>query len=216
MKIFRTLSDRFRCATLLGFLVRCLSAHAEVTEVHPMFSEKDGVVRVEYRAGETLVGRATDAAPAGVELLLPGAAAVPVRFPTHTKRAGGFELGPVKLGALTLRMRIVQRTPALVERTLEVTADAAQKFSVTFPLEFALDGEFASYSGPEKARVIYDTGVRERRFCVVELSTHRVRQFRVLLQNLQVQLIGPPVGIGARASHGGFESGVGEWGISFP
>ena len=128
-----------------------------------MFSEKDGVVRVEYRAGETLVGRATDAAPAGVELLLPGAAAVPVRFPTYTKRGGGFELGPVKIGALTLRLRIVQRTPALVERTLEVTADAAQKFSVTFPLELALDGEFASYSGPERARVLYDTGVRERR-----------------------------------------------------
>ena len=55
----------------------------------------------------------------------------------------------------------MQKTPSLVERTLEVTADAAQRFSAAFPLEVALDGEFASFSGPVKARTLYDT-VRAR------------------------------------------------------
>jgi len=44
-----------------------------------------------------------------------------------------------------------------VERVLEVHADAAQRFTVTFPLEVTLDGEYASFSGPEKARTLYDT-----------------------------------------------------------
>ncbi|MCY2993990.1 MAG: hypothetical protein NTY19_39865 [Planctomycetota bacterium] len=44
-----------------------------------------------------------------------------------------------------------------MERTLEVTAEAAQRFAVTFPLDVVLDGEFASFTGPDKARTLYDT-----------------------------------------------------------
>ena len=47
-----------------------------------------------------------------------------------------------------------------MERTLFVKADAAQRFSVVFPLDVEQRGEFASFSGPEKARVVYDTGGR--------------------------------------------------------
>jgi hypothetical protein len=137
--------------------------HTDVVELRPALVEKGGVVGVEYRSRDTLVGRSTDTAPAGVELLLPGALAVPVQFRTKTKRSDVLEIGPEKIGALTLRWLIIQRNPSLVERTLEVTADAAQRFSVTFPLETALEGEFAVFSGPERAQVLYHTGVRERK-----------------------------------------------------
>ena len=137
--LFRAMRP-LRCAALLLFLSSvCATVRAEIVELRPALAEKDGVVRVEYRSGETLVGRSTDAAPAGVELLLPGAGAVPVQFRTRTEREGGFDLGLVKVGALSLRWRLVQKSPSLVERTLEVTADAAQRFSVTFPLDAAME-----------------------------------------------------------------------------
>ena len=152
-----------RFAALLCLMLICSATQAEVIELRPTLVESGGVVGVEYRSGDTLVGRTSDAAPAGVELLLPGAKAVPVRFPTKTERDGVLDLGPVKVGTLTFRWRITQKNPSLVERTLKVTADAAQKFSITFPLEMAPEGEFAAFSGPEQARVLYDTGVRERK-----------------------------------------------------
>jgi len=124
---------------------------------------KDGTVGVEYWSGKARVGRSTAAAPAGVELLLPGAKAVPVVFRLKSERAGVLELGPVKVGTLTLTWRITRKNPSLVERTLFVKADADQRFSVVFPLDVEQGGEFASFSGPEKFRVVYDTGVRERR-----------------------------------------------------
>lgn len=137
--------------------VAASTAQAEVVDLHAVVVEKDGAVGIEYRSGDSLVGRSTEAAPAGVELLLRGAKAAPVRFCTKPEREGAIELGPTKVGALTLRWRIVQKTPSLVERTLEVTTDAAQQFTVSFPLDVSVDGEFASFSGPDKARTLYDT-----------------------------------------------------------
>ena len=92
---------------------------------------------IEYWSGSTLVGRSTEAAPAGVELRLPDAKSVPVRFRTSTHRDNQIVLGPTKVGSLTLRLRLVQKTPSLVERVLEVSADTAQRFAITFPLEVA-------------------------------------------------------------------------------
>jgi hypothetical protein len=87
---------------------------------------RDGIQQIEYHTGENLIARSADTAPAGVELKLPGAEWMPVRFHAKTEREGVMELGPEKIGALTLRWRLLQKTPSLVERTLEVTADAAQ------------------------------------------------------------------------------------------
>lgn len=78
------------------------------------------------------------------------------------------------MGSLTFRFRIARKTPSLVERTLEVTADSAQQFAVTFPLEAAVEGEFASFTGPETARTLYDTvrgSARTETFPVVMLRT---------------------------------------------
>ena len=66
-------------------------------------------------------------------------------------------LGPTKVGPLVLRWRITPKTPSLVERTLEVTAEAAQRYAITFPLDLGVDGEFASFSGPLKVRTLCDT-----------------------------------------------------------
>ena len=111
---------------LTALLFAPLAARAETIEVRPAVVEKEGVQRIEYQSGETLIARSADTAPAGVELKLPGAEWMPVRFHAKTEREGVMELGPEKIGALTLRWRLVQKTPSLVERTLEVTADAAQ------------------------------------------------------------------------------------------
>jgi hypothetical protein len=155
---------RHLCLTSLYiFLIPAFAARAEVVELRPVLVEKDGVVGVEYWSGTARIVRSTDAVPAGVELLLPGAKAVPVVFRKKSKREGVLELGPIKVGALTLTWRITRKNPSLVERTLDVKADAAQRFSVVFPLEMEQGGEFASFSGPEKARMVYDTGVRERK-----------------------------------------------------
>jgi len=150
------------------------AAEAGVVELRAVLIEHEGGVGVEYRSGETLVARSTTAAPAGVELLLPGAAAAPAVFLAASQSDGGIELGPAKVGPLTLRWRIAQKTPSLVERTLEVSTSAAQRFAVTFPLELALDGELASFSGPEKSRALFDTvrgSARTETFPVAMLRT---------------------------------------------
>jgi len=144
-------------------------------ELRPAVAETNGVVTVEYRSGNALICRASVAAPAGVELRLPGAAPEPVLFRTKTVRDHIIELGPSKTGSLTLRLQLEQKTLSLVQRTLEVTADTAQKFAITFGLDLALDGEFASFSGPEKARTLYDTvrgSARTETFPVVMVRTH--------------------------------------------
>jgi hypothetical protein len=104
-----------------------------------------------------------DAAPAGVQRRLPDAEAAPVEFRMHREVDGSVELGPVTLGTLTFRLRITQKNPTLIERTLEVTAAAEQRFALKFPLELAIDGEFAAFSGPVTKEAAYDTGVRKRK-----------------------------------------------------
>jgi hypothetical protein len=153
----------FYLLSLHILLVSSSAAWAEAVELRPVLVQNDGVFGVEYRSGLLRVGRSTAAAPAGVELLLPGAKAIPVVFRSKSERGGVLELGPTKIGSLTLKWRITQKNPSLVERTLEVKADAPQRFSVVFPLEVEPGGEFASFAGPEKGRIMYDTGVRERK-----------------------------------------------------
>jgi hypothetical protein len=126
------------------------SLRAEVTRT-------DGGHAIEYRYGTERIGRSTAAAPAGVELRLPGADPLPVSFRESLPRDGGTDLGPTRVGALALRLRVTQKAPSLVERVLEVRAEAAARFAVTFPLDGLPEGEFASFSGPVKERALFDT-----------------------------------------------------------
>lgn len=141
----------------LSLCLTGLMAHAAGLELRARLGESNGVSRIEYWSGSTLLGRSTEAAPAGVELRLGDAQPRPVEFRTSRQKDGEIELGPAKAGPLTLRMRLVQKTPCLVERVLEVKAEAPQRFTVTFPLNVTLEGEFASFSGPQTARTLFDT-----------------------------------------------------------
>ena len=158
----------------LAIVLACVAGQAADTELRAMATETNGVVQIEYLSGNTRILGVPASAPAGVELLLPGSKAAPVQFRTKTEREGIIELGPARVGALTLRWRLHQETPALVQRTLEVNAEAAQRFSVTFPLEVARDGEFITFSGPAGTRTLYDTvrgSARTETFPVVMLRT---------------------------------------------
>lgn len=140
----------------------------------PVVGETNGHVTIEYRSGDALIFNSSPSAPAGVELLRPGVPSAPVLFPTKRLRGDVIEFDPTRMDALTFHFRIVRKTPSLVERTLEVTADSAQQFAVTFPLEAAVEGEFTSFTGPEKSRTLYDTvrgSTRTETFPVVMLRT---------------------------------------------
>jgi len=123
----------------------------------PVAGVSNGHVTIEYRSGDALIFNSSPSAPVGVELRRPGVPPAPVLFPTRRLKGNVIELDGAKMGSLTFRFRFVRKTPSLVERTLEVTADSAQQFAITFALESAVEGEFASFSGPEKARTLYDT-----------------------------------------------------------
>ena len=149
---------------------------AEEVHLVPIAGVSNGNVTIEYHSGNALIFGSSPSAPAGVELLQPGTPAAPVLFPTQRLTGDVIELGPTGMGSLTLRFRIGRKTPSLVERTLEVTADAPQQFAITFPLETAVQGEFASFSGPEKARIVCDTvrgSAKTETFPVVMLRTSR-------------------------------------------
>ena len=135
----------------------------DLIAITPRVVARHGVLGVEYHSGKLRVGHSVDAAPAGVQRRLPDAEAAPVEFRRHREVDGSVELGPVTLGTLTFRLRITQKNPTLIERTLEVTAAADQRFALKFPLELAIDGEFAAFSGPVTNEAAYDTGVRKRK-----------------------------------------------------
>ena len=151
------------------------AVRAEVVEIRPVVVREGdpakGGVGIEYRSGDTLVARSTPAAPAGIAIKLPGGEWQPVTFRTQADQGKAIILGPEKVGPLTLRWSLEQKTPSLVERILEVTADApppadgttTHRFTVAFPLDLAIDGQQASFSGPEAGRTVYDAGDRKKK-----------------------------------------------------
>lgn len=149
------LESFFRFFLVLTFVG--IAARAAAVELRPVLSAKEGVHRVEYRVGDVTIVRPTEAAPAGVEIRIPGGGWEPVRFRSRSETDAGMELSQAKVGSLSLRWRLVRRTDSLVERTLEVHAAQAQQFTVSFPLDLAVSGEFASFSGATTNRLLCDT-----------------------------------------------------------
>lgn len=139
---------------MLAFAVQ---AKAKPVEIRAVLVTNGNSVGIEYRSGDTLIGRASGELPAGVELLRPGSKFVPVNFRAQLTHGQAVELGPAKIGPLTFRWRLEQKSPSLLERTLEVQAAAAQRFALSFPLELSAGGEFASFSGPTTNRLLCDT-----------------------------------------------------------
>ncbi|MBL9129306.1 MAG: hypothetical protein JNL97_16770, partial [Verrucomicrobiales bacterium] len=87
----------------------------------------------------------------------PGGGWEPARFEEARDEDGRLELGPARLRDLTLRWRLVRKTPALVERTLEVHANRPATFALSFPLVLAFEGVCESFSGPASSRILCDT-----------------------------------------------------------
>jgi hypothetical protein len=122
-------------ACLLFLAAACVGLAGRTQDVglHPVLFEQGDAQRIEYRSGDELVGCSTDESPAGVQLKLPGGEWTPVRFRTKAHRDGVIELGPTRMGGLTLRRQLVQKTPALVQRTLFDTVRGSAK-TETFPV----------------------------------------------------------------------------------
>lgn len=135
-----------------------VTAASAVAEVRPVLrTDVGGGVGVEYRAGDRLVGGVVVEAPAGVALRLPGADWAPLRFERWQETPRGWEFGPAREGSLRFLWRVERRTPWLVERVLEVTAEAPQRLAVAFPVHPVSKGEYASFSGAVAERVVCDT-----------------------------------------------------------
>lgn len=159
---------------LLAFALALAVVPGRAAGLRPVLVRSADRPALEYRVGGELVGRSTPEAPTGVALRLPGQEPAAVLFPTVRESAQGFDLGPARVGPLTLRWRLAVRTPELVERTLEVTAESAQRFAVEFAFHPVPVGEFASFSGAESSRTLYDTvrgSPRLETFPVVMLRT---------------------------------------------
>ena len=151
--------------------VHALGAVASFVDLQPRLTQTNDSVEIAYWAGNTRVTRPTPDAPAGVQLRFHGSTNTPVLFRSQATREGVTELGPTRIGPLTIRLLLRQRAPAVVERTLEVTAvaddvitnatTAPTTFTLTFPVNVdagvGTSGEFASFSGPVTERTVFDT-----------------------------------------------------------
>ena len=127
-------------------------------EVRPRLVRSNDVYGVEYWSGPQLVGLAPLAAPAGVELRLPGEPFKRVEFRAKKERGNKLELGPANIGSLSLRLRIERVNPSLIKRTLTVTATKPQQFAASFDFFPAPDGgSFATFTGAETNPKVYDT-----------------------------------------------------------
>ena len=136
--------------------------------IRPVIAEGS---KIAYESHDGIVVRAESA---GVELLLPGKEWVPVRFTALRQRGKTITTPPLNTEGLTLRWTLIQRTPELVERTLEVMAERATRFTFAFPFPVALSGEVASFSGPVTEKLLCDTvrgAVRTETFPVGMLRT---------------------------------------------
>ena len=134
------------------------STKGQRVELRPQRVRSNGVFGVEFWSGQQLVGAALPSAPAGLELRLPGEPFKPVEFREMKGRGNRFELGPLNIGSLTLRLRLECINPSLVRRTLTVTASKPQQFAASFDFFPALmGGSFATFTGAETNRKVYDT-----------------------------------------------------------
>jgi hypothetical protein len=133
------------------------------TELHAVLRPAhDGSALIEYTNSQTTIIRNRAVAPSGVQLLLPNSPPVPVHFSMPkdsnvSTAIGPVELPPVTMENLTLHWTLKQVTPSVVQRILKVTASAAQQFSVLFPLDVAIDGQYSTFTRTESARTLYDT-----------------------------------------------------------
>lgn len=146
----------FAALLILSLLLACPVCAAPF-EVRAVITDAQGRAQIEYRSSSNVLARSSADAPAGVQIMLPGGSFQPVQFGLDRNANGTLQPSPASIGPLTLRWRLTQITPSLVERTLEVHASSTQSCAIAFPLEPVLDGEYTSFSGPSADRLLCDT-----------------------------------------------------------
>jgi hypothetical protein len=147
----------------VALLVTTLSHAAEgavtaASRLLPRFQQTDGVWNVDFVQGEHPVSVVDPAAPAGVEVRLPGNAGFsPVAFRGRSDVGAGVVLGPAEVGGLTLSLELEPLGPELVRRTLVVTARAEARFTARWSLMAAGEGTCATFSREESQPVVGDS-----------------------------------------------------------
>jgi len=126
-------------------------------QLWPVVAEKDKHSAIEFHARSGRIDVATERSPCGIELRFPGAESVLLRFARAKQQGKQWEFAPVRHGPVTLRLRIEQKTAELIERSVEVTAQEPARFALSFSFFPKVDGQYASFTGPAKGHVVYDT-----------------------------------------------------------
>ena len=143
-------------APLLG-LYSARVAPAADSGLHAVTLGQGAHAAIEIHAGGERVGLAPPRSPCGVEVRLPEGQSIGLRFGPPRRQGARLEFPPLRLGPLTLRLEIEQKTANLIERSLEVSARESAQFSVTFSFFPASEGRYSSFTGSEEATLLYDT-----------------------------------------------------------
>lgn len=145
---------------LLGLALAPTLAWAgrERVEIHPRIFRTNGMEAVEFYSGKSRVGLAPSESPAGVQIRFRGQGLQPVRFTKVRHTGGRWELGPERIGNLSVELELKQINPSLIQRTLRVRATQPQTFAASFDFYPAGDrGVMATFSGEVDRPMVYDT-----------------------------------------------------------
>jgi len=117
----------------------------------------DGSRRIEFVSGNETIGTTTDDAPLGILVRTPDSPPIGL-IPESLKREGNtWNYSPVRLGPLVFTVSLIQITPSLIERRVEVLANEPAQFSLDFNFSPKIAGDYSSFSRIESEKVIYDT-----------------------------------------------------------
>ena len=177
----KTFPRRYSGAWFLFFALATtggLAAGGRV-ELRPRVFKTNDALAVEFWSGKERVGLASAVAPAGIQIRLPGDGFKPVQFVRKSGAGDQILLGPTQVGQLAVKLRLKRLNPSLIERTLEVTATAPQKFAASFEFFPAPDGgSFATFTGVESSRKVYNTVVSGPENTVTHGQTFPMAAFR--------------------------------------
>jgi len=140
----------------------CLASPAYAADVrldlHPHVFKTNDTLAIEFWSGKERVSLAPADSPAGIQLLLAGGKWSPVEFSRKVRRGESLIFGPTRIGELSIKLRLKQLNPSLIERTLEITAAAPHKFATKFELFPAeQNATYATFSETQSQHMIYDT-----------------------------------------------------------
>ena len=120
-------------------------------------TEEQGVQRVEYYSGSERIAAAPASSPLGIRLKFPDAAPVTIPAKLISADHSEWRFAPFQHGGLTFTVTFVRRTPALIERKVDVKADQDGQFTIDFDFTPTVEGEYGSFLRSETERIIYDT-----------------------------------------------------------